>query len=176
MEDEWIFEQKFDFIHGRLMVTCFKGEEGTRRVFDQAFKALTPGGYFEMQDGEFPMISDDGTLAGTALWKWNELMMEGGAKAGRPWTRTKMYATWMIEAGFQNVTEELKIWPINTWPKDPHLKKIGLWFREDMLEALSSTKAMLTRIHGWSSEQADVFLMNVRKDYLNKDIHAYTYL
>ncbi|RDW57070.1 hypothetical protein BP6252_13885 [Coleophoma cylindrospora] len=175
VEDEWVYNQKFDYIHGRLMVTCFKGEEGTRGVFAQAYNALAPGGYFEMQDGEFPMTSDDGTLADTALWRWNLLMMEGGAKSGRPWTRTRMYKAWMIEAGFEDVKEELMIWPINTWPRDPHLKKIGLWFREDMLEALSSTKAMLTRVHGWTSDDADIFLSQVRQDYMNRGIHAYTF-
>jgi trans-aconitate methyltransferase len=50
-EDEWVFSQKFDFIHGRALLTCFKDPSF---VIAEAYKSLAPGGYLELQDGVFP--------------------------------------------------------------------------------------------------------------------------
>ncbi|PVH88934.1 S-adenosyl-L-methionine-dependent methyltransferase [Cadophora sp. DSE1049] len=172
-EDEWTYSQKFDFIHGRLMISCFKDP---RYVFEQAFKSLAPGGYFEMQDTDFPMKAVDDTLVGTDLWSWNQYIIEGSAKAGRPWTRVKEYKKWMHEIGFVDVEEKVLQWPLNTWPRDKHLKTLGLWFCHDLCEGLSSTRAVLTRGLGWSVEKAEAFLVNVRKDVRNRKVHAYVEL
>jgi SAM-dependent methyltransferase len=171
VEDEWNYSQKFDLIHGRLLVSCFKDP---RVVLNQAYKNLAPGGYLEMQDADFPMSCVDNTLEGTTLWKWNMFIVEGAAKAGRPWTRTKQYKKWMEEIGFVDVEEKIRYWPVNTWPRDPHMKKLGLWFQHDLLEGLNSTRAILIRGLGWSNEQVEVFLEDVRKDVRNKGIHGYT--
>ena len=170
VEDEWTYSQKFDFIHGRLLVSCFKNPRG---VLEQAFNALTPGGYLEMQDADFPMRSVDNTLIGTALWEWNMCIVEGAAAAGRPWTNVGKYKQWMEEIGFVDVKDELQYWPINTWPRDPHLKKVGLWFQHDLLEGLYSTRAILTRGLGWSNERVEVFLVDVRNAINNRHVHAY---
>jgi trans-aconitate methyltransferase len=45
------YSQKFDLIHGRLLVSCFRNHRG---VLEQAFKHLAPGGWLEMQDADFP--------------------------------------------------------------------------------------------------------------------------
>ncbi len=124
------------------MISCFKDP---RFVLEQAFKHLAPGGYLEMQDTDFPMKCVDDTISGTALWDWNQYIIDGSARAGRPWTRVKEYKKWMIEIGFVDVEEKVLQWPINTWPRDTHLKKLGLWFQHDLTEGLSSTRAVLTR-------------------------------
>ncbi|KAH7360408.1 S-adenosyl-L-methionine-dependent methyltransferase [Rhexocercosporidium sp. MPI-PUGE-AT-0058] len=172
-EDEWTYSQKFDFVHGRLMISCFKDP---RYVFEQAFKSLAPGGYLEMQDTDFPMKSVDDTLVGTDLWDWNQYIIEGSAKAGRPWTRVKEYKKWMEEIGFVDVEEKVLQWPTNTWPRDKHMKTLGMWFCHDLSEGLSSTRAVLTRGLGWSVEKAEAFLVNVRKDVRNRNVHAYVEL
>ncbi|KAE8443785.1 hypothetical protein EG329_001379 [Mollisiaceae sp. DMI_Dod_QoI] len=169
-EDPWTYSQRFDLIHGRLMISCFKDPRG---VLEQAFKHLAPGGYLEMQDADFPMKAVDNSLEGTALWDWNMHIVQGAANAGRPWTRTKQYKPWMEEIGFVDVEEKLLHFPINTWPRDLHLKKLGLWFQHDLLEGLNSTRAILTRGLGWSNEEVEVFLVNVRKDINNRKVHAY---
>lgn len=63
-EDEWAFSMPFDYIHARAVVTCFKDN---RAILQKIFDNLAPGGVFELQDPSFPMVSDDGTLDGTAL-------------------------------------------------------------------------------------------------------------
>ena len=63
--------------------------------------------------------------------------------------------------------------PINTWPRDLHLKTLGLWFQHDLLEGLNSNIAMFTRVMGWSSEEVEALLVDVRKDVENRRVHAY---
>jgi len=50
-EDDWTFEEKFDFIHGRMLVV---GIKNWARFFDQSFRHLKPGGWIELQDLNFP--------------------------------------------------------------------------------------------------------------------------
>jgi hypothetical protein len=126
-----------------------------------------------MQDADFPMKCVDDSLNGTALWKWNMLIEEGAKKVGKPWTRTNQYKGWMEEIGFVDIEEKILPWPINTWPKDTYLKLLGLWFQFDLLEGLNSTTALLTRGLGWSTEEVESLLVDVRKDIENRRVHAY---
>jgi hypothetical protein len=43
-EEEWIYSQSFDYIHGRALVSCFKDP-----VAAKIFANLNPYGYFEFQ-------------------------------------------------------------------------------------------------------------------------------
>ena len=52
IEDHWTYSQKFDFIHGRLLISCFKD---FRAVLKRAFDALSRGGCLEIQDADSPM-------------------------------------------------------------------------------------------------------------------------
>jgi trans-aconitate methyltransferase len=63
-EDDWTFNEPFDYIHARAVVTCFKDN---RAMLQKIYDNLAPGGYFELQDPCLPMQSDDGTLEGTPL-------------------------------------------------------------------------------------------------------------
>jgi hypothetical protein len=169
-EDEWTYEQKFDLIHGRLLLSCFANP---KRMFEQAFKHLAPGGYIEMQDADFPGNCADDSLTGTALEKWYTNITAGAAALGRDLGIVKQYKRWMEEVGFVNVRERLYRWPINTWPRDPHLKKVGFWYQHDLLELITGLKPPFTRGLGWPMEEVEVFLVDVRKDVKNRDIHAY---
>lgn len=100
-------------------------------------------------------------------------IMGGAAKVGRPWTRVKEYKALMEEIRFIDVQENLLRLQINTWRRDPHLKKLELWFRYDILEGLNSTRAVLMRGLGWSDETIKVFLVDVKKDIKNRNMHAY---
>src|SRR5450756_2017626 len=108
-EDEWIFPQKFDYIHGRTLATCFKDPPS---IIGKAFDALAPGGYFELQDMCL-QTSDDGSMNGTALLEWQTHVKEAATKTGVEWTNVPNYKRWMIEKGFEDVTEVNFRWPSN---------------------------------------------------------------
>ena len=56
-------------------------------------------------------------------------------------------------------------WPINTWAKDPQMKEIGAWNLINMIDGLEGfTIRLWTQVLGWSMEEIEVFLVDVRKD------------
>ncbi|KAF4631699.1 hypothetical protein G7Y89_g6432 [Cudoniella acicularis] len=170
-EDEWTYHQKFDFIHGRMLFTCF---QNPAEVFRQAYKSLSPGGYFEMQDVLFALESIDGTSQGTAVEAWNAKIREGAAKIGRDWHCTTNYAQWFRDAGFECVVERQFKWPSNTWPKGKKQKTLGMWQLANGLDGLSAVSmAIMTRMHGMTREEVEVGMVDVRRDLRDKSIHGY---
>ncbi|TVY34332.1 putative methyltransferase [Lachnellula subtilissima] len=77
VDDDWVYTHPFDYIHGRLMVFGFSDPLA---VFRKAFKALSPGGYFEMQDLCSPIRSFDHSLDGSAMIRTSNLIIEACQK------------------------------------------------------------------------------------------------
>jgi hypothetical protein len=135
---------------------------------------MAPGGYLEMQDTDFPLHSQDGTLApSTALYQWGQKISEGMKVFQRELAATK-YKQYMIDAGFVDVVEVPFVWPQNTWPKDPKLKELGRWNLANSLDGLEGySMALMTRAHGMSPEAVQLMLVDVRKDMKDRSIHAF---
>lgn len=153
------------------MATCFKDPEA---VIKSAFDSLVPGGYFELQDAVLPMRSIDDTLRGTAFENFFELMLKAAKKLGRSWEHSVNYVRYFEEAGFVDIVERHFQWPINTWARGEHMKILGTYFQEDLNKALDGLgMAVLTRGGGMSKEEVLVMAAEVRKDLVNKSIHAY---
>jgi len=171
-EDTWTYTQPFDYIHGRALFTCFKHPS---TVFRNAYAALNPGGYFEMQEIFFMPSSIDDSINGTALQAWMIKVVEGAAiLGGKDWLCTQHYTEWFKEAGFVDVVERQFAWPSNTWPKGKKQKEMGYTTMANSLQGLSAvTMAVLTRAFGWSAEEVEKYLGPVRRDIQDKSIHAY---
>lgn len=170
-EDDWTYNQTFDFIHGRALFSCFKDPAA---VFQKAYNALAPGGYFEMQEIYFKPHSYDETIEGTALQSWNAQLVECAKMLGRDWYCTRNYKQWFEDVGFENVVERRFHWPINTWPKGKKNKQLGLWTLSNGLSGLNAiSNAVLARSSGMSAEEIETLLVDVRQDLNNKRIHAY---
>jgi len=170
-EEDWEFSQKFDFIHGRALITCFRDPS---QVIQQAYHAIAPGGYLEMQDPLLP-FSFAGTVdPNCAFARWSDLLGEGGAKSGRPWTNTHHYRRWMEEAGFEDVVERRFYWPLGPWAKGEYYKTIGALFQQDMLNGLEGISFKILGLLGWGIDEIRVFLADVRKDMINHSaVRAY---
>jgi SAM-dependent methyltransferase len=170
-EDEWNYSTRFDFIHGRALVTCFRDFV---TVFKSAYDALAPGGYFEMQDLVVPMRAIDNTMEGTALKTWTEVMMGTAEKMGKNWGGAAHYGQYFEEAGFVDVVERHFQWPSNRWPKGERLKTLGSYWMEDMTAGVEGLSlAILTRGAGMTKEEVVDLSDRVRLDMKNKAIHAY---
>jgi hypothetical protein len=171
-EGEWTFDQKFDFIHGRTLATCFTDPSS---IIGKAFDALAPGGYFELQDMCL-QTSDDGSMNGTALLEWQTHVKEATAKIGRGWTNVPNYKRWMIEKGFENVTEVKFRWPSNQWSNVEKERLLGAWTQAQidngMLQGVS-TFLFMNKL-GWSKEKLDEFLARVIRDTKDPRIRAYS--
>ncbi|KAH6690781.1 S-adenosyl-L-methionine-dependent methyltransferase [Leptodontidium sp. MPI-SDFR-AT-0119] len=172
LEQDWVFTHKFDFIYSRMLVGSFANWP---RFFEQAYENLTPGGWIEVSDICFPGRSDDNSWPpNSALKKWGQGMFDACAKLGRPFDSGVYYKEQMEKAGFENVTEIVNKWPTRGWPKDPKMKEIGMWNKENMLGDLHGISAALfTRGLGWSGEELEVFLTSVRKEWMDPKVHVY---
>jgi hypothetical protein len=73
-EDEWVYSYKFDYIHGRYMCAFLTD---CARLLRQVFDNLNPGGWVEFMETVIYFQSQDGSLNGTALERWNKLLLEG---------------------------------------------------------------------------------------------------
>ena len=100
----------------------------------------------------------------------------------------RQFKTLLLEAGFVDVTEEILEVPWGGWPKDHRLKTIGVWHlgmsrsMTSMPSLLTSTEqlfmglqgiamGLFTRMHGWTSEEVEVFLVGLRRELRDKSIH-----
>ncbi|KAG9238025.1 S-adenosyl-L-methionine-dependent methyltransferase [Amylocarpus encephaloides] len=171
-EDLWTYSHKFDFIYSRVLMGSL---QNWVQYFMQAFENLTPGGYIETTDVCFPIRSDDGTLKpDSALAQWSDLILEASAKIGRAINSAELYHGQMQEAGFVDIVENVDFWPLNQWMEDPKYKEIGIRNTENLVSGISGlSMALFTRVHGWSMEEVEVFLVNVRKDIMDTSIHSY---
>jgi SAM-dependent methyltransferase len=168
---EWTFDQKFDFIHARTLVGSSKDFP---YLIQQAFDSLVPGGYLEMSDVYVPFLDDDGSMRGTYLQAWIDRQLEACTVVGIDPTTPAKYKQWMIDQGFEDVTELKFKWPVGQWAKDPGLKHIGKLTLLNFYTGLEGiTLRLWTGALGISYEETLATLANVRKDITNPKIHCY---
>jgi SAM-dependent methyltransferase len=111
VEDRWAFPlNHFDFVHGRMIAVAIRNWP---RVLSQAFDALKPGGWFELQDLCLPLRCDDGSAApDSPLMRWGPLMVQGAEKLGARLDVLNYMEQLMVDAGFVDVRFEWRTWPV----------------------------------------------------------------
>jgi len=172
LEEPWTYTDKFDLIYGRMLVGSLANWP---KFMENAFENLNPGGWVELADIHVKATCDDGTLPkDSALYKWSELFNDAAAAYGRPADCAKLYKEQMEAAGFVNVTQRVYKWPMNTWPRDKKYKELGMWAEQNLLNGLYAfSAALFTRALGWSPEELELFLVDVRKNVRDRSIHSY---
>ncbi|KAI1390645.1 S-adenosyl-L-methionine-dependent methyltransferase [Hypoxylon trugodes] len=169
-EDEWVYSEPFDFIHGRALMSCFNDPAAVVR---QAFANLAPGGVLEFQDALFPMNYIGEPPRESALYRWNEKMLEGVARLGRSWSNAQNYHRYFEEAGFEDIVEKRFYWPTSPWAKGLYFKTVATYFQEDMLMGLEGVSLKVLAGLGMSPEEVREFAEEVKKDFKDTSIHAY---
>lgn len=126
-----------------------------------------------MQDMQFPFqyIGDPPTES--AVYKWNELLIEGAARAGRPWTNVQYYRHYMEELGLEDIAEKNFYWPTSMWARGRYFKDVATFFHENLLRALEGVSLKVMGILGWSEDEILNFLAGVREEIKDTSIHAY---
>ncbi|KXH44085.1 hypothetical protein CSIM01_04389 [Colletotrichum simmondsii] len=172
LEEPWTYSQPFDYIHSRAMNSSVSD---WKAYLKKCFDNLTPGGYFEMQEFDLYLKSDDGTLKPDhAVSKCIDLMYDASVKFGRPYQHVAPLAEVMKEVGFVDMTMHVDKWPTNPWARQRKYKELGMWNNENMTSGVEGfTMAAFTRAHEWKREEVQVFLIDVRKDLKDRSIHAY---
>ncbi|OLN95936.1 Trans-aconitate 2-methyltransferase 8 [Colletotrichum chlorophyti] len=174
VEESWTWNQPFDYVHIRGMTSSISD---WKKLFKQAFDSnLEPGGYIELFEGQMKPCCDDGTLKPDgAFMKWLANIEKASRIFGRPYVDVPALAPLLEEVGFVDVsTTEFK-WPVNTWPKDPHYRELGEWSLLNFMEGIEAwTLAPFTRALNWSQVEVQVFLVDVRKELQDRNIHMYS--
>jgi hypothetical protein len=118
---------------------------------------------------------EDGTMAPDnpmALY-WGRVT-DGLLNLGIDFLITPQLSQMMRDAGFVDVTERIFYTPIGPWPRNRALREVGLYWRAVLMEGLEAIAlGPLTRGLGWRKEEIEVFLVSVRKAYLDRSTHAF---
>ncbi|KAK1980184.1 S-adenosyl-L-methionine-dependent methyltransferase [Colletotrichum cereale] len=130
VESEWVNDQKYDFIFSRYL-------SGSLADWPTYVKRLT---------------SDDGSLEGTELQRWVDLIMD----ACRAFRR------------------DAQVVPAGPWAKDPYLKDIGMCNLIQILDGLEVfPMKLLCGSLGWTKEEVIVLLAGVRNDLKSGKVHGW---
>lgn len=114
IEEEWPSSTKYDFIFGReLLLTIHDWP----RLMQQAYLALKPGGYLELEmtvprvacsDGSFDVESSTWETAAKCLF-------EMAAKMGTPLEAVELWKKQLTDIGFEAVEEQILPIPVGSW-------------------------------------------------------------
>ncbi|KIW20703.1 hypothetical protein PV08_01280 [Exophiala spinifera] len=173
-ESDWVFDDvgEFDFIHARALCG---GIADWPKLYAQAYRNLSPGGWLEIQDHECWLNSDDGGMArAPACTQWIHEVDRASTMFGKKLNIAHQHRQWMIDAGFQDVREVVHKIPIGPWPKDPKLKELGKLMRVQMTQSVPSFMlAYFVRILGYSREYTEVVMAQVKREFRDPTLHLY---
>ncbi|KAB8236661.1 class I SAM-dependent methyltransferase [Aspergillus alliaceus] len=176
VSQEWTFpSNSFDFIH----VRCLSGSLTDWPTFlKHCYRHLKPGGKIELAECRTQMNCDDETYPeGCHTYKWVAEFNRISHANGRVFDLFPQFKGLLGDAAFTNIQVHQEVCPIGTWPKDSRLKEIGRYFRAQFLwggvEAYSM--ALFTRFGGWSPEEVEVLLAEVRREVNGNKMHIYTH-
>ncbi|KAL9075427.1 MAG: hypothetical protein Q9157_004006 [Trypethelium eluteriae] len=172
-EEDWMVEpSSYDLIHTRMMLGSF---EDFRDIIARGFKYTKPGGWMESQDLMPTVCCDDGTMAPDhPLSKWTKLNDEAQMRMQRPVRIGNKLKRWFQQAGFVDVQEKVFKLPINPWTKDEKLKIVGRFHEASMVDGIQGfSLAPFSRALGWTKEEIEVYLIDVRKSISDRNVHCY---
>ncbi|KAH8902050.1 S-adenosyl-L-methionine-dependent methyltransferase [Coniochaeta sp. PMI_546] len=170
-EDDWVYSYKFDYIHGRYICPFLAD---IPKVLSMIYDNLNPGGYVEIMETLMLMKAIDDSLKDHPLRTWNTMMVEGIRKIGKDPLSAVHLKKWLEEAGFVNVVEKKFSVPANPWAKGSEQKIRGLMMMNNLLEvAQGITTRIFTEAHGWSREEVEVFLVDIRAGLKDRSVHGY---
>lgn len=180
-EDDWLWPvDHFDHIHTSILLGSLSSFSG---LIKTAFRYLKPGGYLECHEWDPVCRCDDDTLpprdpdfnSSYAFQNWVQYCQAGTRMVDRPLRIAHKMADWMREAGFVDVQERVTKVPLNPWPKDRELKTLGVWSQTNWLDGLAgfTYTPFGARGLGWTQEEMEVFLVDVRKSIKDRSVHTY---
>jgi hypothetical protein len=136
---------------------------------------IKPGGWLEFQEMHYFPHCDDGTMPDSwPFLKFYEPLTEGLGALNVNLTTALEHTLNLEPYGFTNIHHKVFKIPIGTWPKNKTLKTVGLYMRTAVLDGLDAMSfGPLCRGLGWSKEEVQVYLVDVRKCLVDNSVHSY---
>ncbi|KAH8668802.1 S-adenosyl-L-methionine-dependent methyltransferase [Xylariales sp. PMI_506] len=175
-EGEWLFPNKFDYIHLRLVFTCFNDP---KKMMQEAFNSMNSGGWLEYQDGEPQYFRDGGDDGDLAFQRMAQAGVRGAKLlAGRDIEVACKYKTWMEEVGFINVRELKLRLPVSPWSADPREKLVGSYMQRNYLDGSLLAIWKMLKAGGSSEEEAERVIEDSKRELMdmNKRIYSFIYV
>lgn len=153
---------------------CLVNAADLKPTTDQC-RHLKPGGWFELQEiHHYPQCHDGSMPENHPVAQYWGLIIQALAALGVNFNATLLLEDMMRQAGFVNVETRIFHVPIGTWPKNRILKQVGLYWRTILIDGLSPIAlGPMTRGLKWTKEQVDVWLMEVKKAYMEDWVHSH---
>lgn len=168
----WTFPGTFDFINIRSLYGSIADWPA---LYQQVYANLTPGGYLHEVEMSIQFKSDDGTLTPDhVLSQWSDIFHEASKRFGKSFYEVWNLSKYARDVGFVDVVENVYKVPVNGWPADPRMKEIGRW---NFLHCTQGAEGwglfLLTKVMGWSVDEAQVFIAKFRNGLKERKVHAY---
>lgn len=167
------FSSQFDYIHIRQLAAWI---DDWPRMIKQAYRALKPGGYIEIQDLTDFFHCDDGSLpTDSCLNQWIHLADQALRQIDRPWLGVQDLCRELFRReGFVEITERSVKCPIGTWPRDKVMKEIGLFARQMKYDGVEAfILSLFTKVLKWDAEKVMEFAEKAKKELMNSKYHSY---
>lgn len=146
------------------------------RFFDQALKHLKPGGWFELQEFESWIYSDDDpelTKAPT-LKRYMEIANQTATEIGKGINIAYHVNQGLINAGFEDVREEVYKVPFGTWAKGKNTKFLGSIMLDVVTESLDAYGfTLMTRVRGMSAQESRELHAQAEAEFRDKSNHFF---
>lgn len=172
--EDWEFGGQMDFIHSRLLVL---GIRDWSAYFRRAYDNLKPGGWVEVQEVRFPgsYIGDGGSTPETPIYKFSQGVRDATLKLGIDAQASDHFQGMLKDAGFENIRYERFGWAVGAWPKDKRDKEIGALTAVNIGQYFvpGLANGLFVKVLGWSQEQADEMVEQVKKDIDDPETHFY---
>ncbi|KAH8648496.1 S-adenosyl-L-methionine-dependent methyltransferase [Xylariales sp. PMI_506] len=135
---------KFDYVHLRLVLSCFNDTRTAN-----------------------PKYKNDASV------RYGEGCIRGAAAFGRDVEKAPKYKRWLEEVGFVDVEEQKFVFPVNTWPQDPRLKKVGLYNLKNCYDGVRGIGWKMLRAAGYSPEEVETLILEVQAELRDPENHGY---
>lgn len=163
---DWTFrEDYFDLVHTRYLYGAI---DDWPRFYEQAYRHTRPGGWFEHVDFDLETRSENPNAPQAIVdtfRKWANLFFDAGRRAGRTFEfpREGRMEKQLAEAGFVDIEHRTWKLPIGGWPRDPRLKKIGMYNGMYIDQSLDGFAVYpIGETLGWTADEVTVLVSQMR--------------
>jgi hypothetical protein len=99
--------------------------------------------------------------------------MEAAQRAGLNLMAPLSWSDQLQAAGFTDIHVKWYNWPIGPWAKQKRNKIIGDYVLRNMYEAVEAPSALFTKVLGWSIEDVQALVAEVREEHKQQKVPLY---
>ena len=172
-ETTWAgLEEKFDMIHGRMIVV---GVRDWPKLFARCFDHLSPGGWVEMQELQFPVTYEgNAPKSDSKFMEIGEHMEKGMAIVGLNPHIASRFPEILAGVGFARPKLEDFRMILGPWPEDERRQHLGRMGLQNFNMGLRGfTEKLFTGVLGWSAEDYDKFIKEASRELNDGEAQFY---